>query len=182
MRTNPDLKAHVEKQVQSVLADPKSAVREAWIKSSLVENLFVESTFEQFGQNFKFACDEGKWNGGEEKAPTPLRYFLMGVGFCQQVWYAKCAALMDSQLASCEVKVGSVLDTAGELGIAGHDPALEKLNMETRIESDADSDRILEINNMVNHRCPVFTAVRKGIPIYEKLYHNDTLIYEGLAR
>ena len=173
------LRAHLEEQVRHISEHPEDAVREPRVETKLIDNLMAVSEFEQHGKNHTFISDEAEWNGGDGRGPTPLRYFLSGIGFCQQVWYAKCAALRGIPIESLEISVGALLDIRGELGIEGYDPALGKINLETRIRSTASSEEVLRLRNMVNSRCPVFNTLRKGTPVMERLVQNGQLISEG---
>ncbi len=45
--------------------------------AKLVENAYLEGRTGRFN----FACDEPPERGGEDKAPSPLEYFLIGAAF-----------------------------------------------------------------------------------------------------
>ncbi len=45
--------------------------------AKLVENVYLDGRIGRF----HFACDEPVERGGEDKAPSPLEYFLIGAAF-----------------------------------------------------------------------------------------------------
>ncbi|NIP81918.1 MAG: hypothetical protein GWM90_22950, partial [Gemmatimonadetes bacterium] len=68
----------------------------------------------QYGREFSFESDESVDRAGDGSAPSPLRYFLSGIAFCLQVWYAKGAAIVGCQIDDLRIEVRTFMDMRGE--------------------------------------------------------------------
>ena len=66
-----------ENMRQKIQQDPSLGKATFRASAKLVENLKMEGRM----GNFKFMCDEPPERGGDETAPTPLHFFLIGAAF-----------------------------------------------------------------------------------------------------
>jgi len=48
--------------------------------------------------------------------------------------------------------------------------------LEARVGSSSPSERVMAMVEQANDRCPVFSLVRRAVPVYERIYHNGTLV------
>ena len=80
------LKANYESLVEKLANDPDAGLMRPYVSTRLIENVSVESTFEQYDKEYTFYGDEAKSRAGFERGPSPMRYFLNGVAFCLQGW------------------------------------------------------------------------------------------------
>jgi len=58
----------------------------------------VDVQFRAEVEGHSFISDERESSGGHDAGPAPMRYFLAGIMFCQNVWTVKKAALMGLSL------------------------------------------------------------------------------------
>ena len=85
------LKDNLDDLAESLTRDPSTGFVMPKVATSLVEDVQAVSVFTQYDRHFEFRCDESEGRGGRGEAPSPLRYLLSSLAFCQQVWYAKGA-------------------------------------------------------------------------------------------
>lgn len=172
----------LDETVRCLRSDPAAGLIRPRVSSRLVAGVIAESRFTQYGREFSFRSDEAAERGGTGTAPSPLRYFLSGLAFCQIVWYAKGSALVGCILESVEIDVETFLDMRGEHRI-GDVPAYPQwLLLEARIGSPSPADRVLTMVEEANARCPVFNLVRRAVPIYERITHNGCLLRDTAPR
>jgi hypothetical protein len=66
-----------EKMRQQLIQDPSLAKATLRASAKLLENLKMEGRI----GGFKFECDEPPVRGGDDTAPSPLHFFLIGAAF-----------------------------------------------------------------------------------------------------
>ena len=146
------------------------------VSTTLIENVHARSDFVQYDKAFSFECDESSGRAGADAAPSPLRYFLSGLAFCMQVWYAKGAALSGCQIDDLEIDVLTYMDMRGEHLIDGVPPHPQWIVIEARVDSPSDPAAVVSMADEANARCPVYSLVSRAVPIYERLHHRDRLL------
>jgi uncharacterized OsmC-like protein len=146
------------------------------VTTRLVENVHAKSDFVQYDKEFSFECDESEDRAGRGEAPSPLRYFLSGLAFCQQVWYAKGAALVGCELDDLVIEVTTYMDMRGEHLIDDVPPHPQWIVIEAHVDSPAGPEVVLAMVDEANARCPVYNLVRKAVPIHERIHHGGVVI------
>jgi uncharacterized OsmC-like protein len=170
MRTDPDLlRANVEDTADRLRADPEAGHVRPSVVTSLVENVHATSDFVQYGKHFSFACDESDGRAGRGSAPSPLRYFLSGIAFCLQVWYAKGAALVGCPLEDLRIEVRTYMDMRGEHRLGDVPPHPQWIVVEADVTTPAPDETVLAMVDEADARCPVSTLVGMAVPIYERI-------------
>ena len=111
---NQKLRANVLDTAELLASDSSAGHVRPLVKTTLVEDVHARSDFIQYDKEFSFACDESDGRAGKGEAPSPLRYFLSSIAFCQQVWYAKGAALAGVDLEALHIDVHTYMDMRGE--------------------------------------------------------------------
>ena len=107
------LRAVVERTTESLRQNPGGGIIRPFVDSRLLSNVAAEAEWEQAGRSFSVRSDEPAGRGGNGENPTAIRYFLSGIAFCLQVWYAKAAALLDCELEDVHIRVEAALDMRG---------------------------------------------------------------------
>ena len=174
------LKANVEDTTELLRRDSRAGHVRPNVQTRLLADVQAQSDFVQYGREFSFRCDEADDRAGKGEAPSPLRYFLSGLAFCQQVWYAKGAALSDLQVDDLEIDVRTYMDMRGEHLIDGVPPNPQWIAIEARVISAGSDDQVLSMVREANSRCPVYNLVAKAVPIYETIVHNGDVIRNTL--
>ncbi len=177
MRVDMDrLRENVTDTAQLLSSDDSAGHVRPRVTTRLIENVHARSDFVQYDREFSFECDESAGRAGAGEHPSPLRYFLSGLAFCQQVWYAKGAALVGCELEDLVIHVLTYMDMRGEHHV-GEAPANPQwIIIEAEVTSAATEATVLAMVDEANSRCPVYALIAKAIPIYERIVLNGTAI------
>lgn len=150
------------------------------VSTRLVANVNARSEFIQYDKEFGFECDESEGRAGRGSAPSPLRYFLSGLAFCQQVWYAKGAALVGCEIEDLAIDVLTYMDMRGEHLIDGIAPNPQWIVIEADVTTPGTAEQVLALADEANARCPVYNLVVKAVPVYERISRNGVLLRDTL--
>jgi uncharacterized OsmC-like protein len=152
------------------------------VRTRLISDVQAQSDFVQYGKKFSFQCDEAADRAGKGEAPSPLRYFLSGLAFCQQVWYAKGAALVGLTIEELEIDVRTYMDMRGEHLIDGIPPNPQWIVIEARVTSSGTDDEVLAMVDEANARCPIYNLVVRAVPVYERIIHNSRGVRDTIPK
>ena len=170
------LKGNYETVAKNLANDSNAGLMRPSVSTRLIENVSVESTFEQYGKTYTFYGDEAKSRGGYERGPSPMRYFLNGIAFCLQGWCAKGSAIAEVDIDSMEIDITSFLDMRGEHGFEEVPANPQWLILDIRVGSPSPSEQVLEMVDWGISRCPLSVFVKKAVPVYERVSHNGKAI------
>lgn len=170
------LRANYESVAENLANDANAGLMRPRVSTRLIENVSVESTFEQYGQTYTFYGDEAKSRGGYERGPSPMRYFLNGVAFCLQGWCAKGSAFAEVDIDSMEIDITSFLDMRGEHGFEDVPANPQWLILDIRVDSPSPAEQVLEMVEWGISRCPLSVFAKKAVPVYERVSHNGKAI------
>lgn len=112
-------------------------------------------------------CDMPTALGGGATAPTPGWTMRAALANCEAVTIALRAAQLGIELKTLEVRVGSLSDDRGMLGMDDSKPA-GPLNMKVSIRIGADgvtSDKLHEIIEWAEKHSPVGEPITRVVPI-----------------
>jgi uncharacterized OsmC-like protein len=172
----PKLRSNHERVVARLTADDAFGLMRPQVTARLVRDVSVESRFVQYERDFTFLGDEAEDRGGFETGPSPMRYFLSGIGFCLLGWWAKGSALLDLEVNALEVTLRTFLDMRGEHGIEGVPPYPQYLVLDITVSSQAPPEKILEMLDWGRHHCPLSNLVGSAIPLHERVVLDGTTI------
>lgn len=186
MRVDLDkLRANVVDTAAQLAADASVGHVRPRVTTTLVADVHARSDFVQYDKPFSFECDESTGRAGRGEHPSPLRYFLSGLAFCQQVWYAKGAALVGCRLEELTIDVLTYMDMRGEHHVGDIPTHPQWIIIEADVTTSSDAATVLAMVDEANARCPVYGLVSKAVPIYERIRRNgDTLrdtVPDGVA-
>ena len=170
------LRTNVDSTAEMLRRDDTAGHVRPRVTTRLVENVNARSEFIQYDRDFAFECDESEGRAGSGTAPSPLRYFLSGLAFCQQVWYAKGAALVGCEIEDLTIDVLTYMDMRGEHLIDGIPPNPQWIVIEADVVTSGTRDQVLEMVDEANARCPVYSLVSKAVPIYERISRSGELL------
>jgi uncharacterized OsmC-like protein len=172
----PKLRDNYLSVVSTLKADTGTGLMRPYVSAELVEDVSVKAVFEQYGTEFTFHGDEATNRGGHERGPSPMRYFLSGIAFCMIGWYAKGSAFAGCDVESLAMDVRTLLDMRGEHGFEDRPVHPQWLVFAIRVTSPSPPDRVLEMVDWGDARCPLGVLVRRAVPVYEVVTHNGTVI------
>ncbi|WP_053361422.1 OsmC family protein [Bacillus sp. FJAT-27251] len=114
----------------------------------------------------KIAIDEPVAMGGKDSSMDPLSTFLASLIGCENVMAQIIAKEMDFDLQGISFEVEGELDTSGLMGNLEVKPYFEKVVVKAVVETSESQERINEMQEAVDLRCPVFRTIKDaGIPI-----------------
>ena len=157
--------------------NPTGGVIRPSVESRLVHNVSAEASWEQSGSVFTVRSDEAPGRGGGGEHPTAIRYFLAGISFCLQVWYAKAAALAGVDLDDVQLNLEMAIDMRVEYGLS-RAPGPEFLIATARIRSSAPADEVSAVAQEAHARCPLAQLVGRAIPVYIRVLHNGAVVLD----
>jgi uncharacterized OsmC-like protein len=146
------------------------------VSTSLVGDVMALSRFAQYGKEFEFRSDEAKARGGHGEAPSPLRYFLSSIAFCQQGFYAKSSSITGVVLDGLDINVLTYMDMRGEHKVTNAPVHPQWIVVEAKIKSPSADRNVLAMVDEANARCPITNLVRRAVPVYEQIHLNGRLI------
>jgi uncharacterized OsmC-like protein len=170
------LRDNVAATARRLEEDPSAGHVRPRVTTSLVGNVHARSDFTQYDREFSFECDEATSRAGDGEHPSPLRYFLSGLAFCQQVWYAKGAALVDCELDDLVIEVLTYMDMRGEHHVGDVPAHPQWIIIEAEVTSSSDGPTVLAMVDEANSRCPVYALVARAVPIYERIRLNGATL------
>jgi uncharacterized OsmC-like protein len=170
------LRANYDDLVTTLRDDPSAGFVRPSVTARLVADVTVESTFVQYDRPFRFVGDEAAHRAGDEQGPSPMRYFLSGLAFCMEGWYAKGSAVVECDVEDLELELRTFMDMRGEHGFPGVPPHPQWIVAEARVKSPAPSETVLKMIDWGDARCPLVSLVRAAIPVYGRVMHNGTVV------
>lgn len=174
------LKTNVAETAALLRRDPDAGHVRPRVHTRLIGDVQAQSDFVQYGKEFSFRCDESEDRAGKGEAPSPLRFFLSGLAFCQQVWYSKGAAIVGLELDALEIEVRTYMDMRGEHLVDAVDPNPQWIVIESEVTTSGSAEDVLAMVDEANRRCPVYNLVAKAVPMYERIVHNGNPVRDTI--
>jgi len=160
----------VEKWLAGIqgITDPMAGLGTVRADSKLVGDQLQEARM----RDYTLTCDEPSSLGGSDKGPNPLEFFMSAVGFCENVTFARLAALRGLEFDSLETSVRGHWDRRGQGEWEGVEPAFKDFVVETKITSSASLDQIRDLVRTTHRRCPMHASIEKIGPVLDRLFVN----------
>jgi putative redox protein len=137
-----------------------------------VVRLVGDQSSESTVNRFKILSDEPESVGGGGSGPSPLDFFLSSLGFCENVTFARVAALMGLEFETLETDVRGHWDRRGQFKIGGVEPSFTDITLETRITTKEEPQRVIDAVLETHNRCPVHATLKKATELKDKLFIN----------
>lgn len=166
--------------VERLAADDDAGLMRPSVSARLVQDVSVESRFDQYDQSYTFHGDEAHSRGGHERGPSPMRYFLSGIAFCLVGWYAKGSAFTDVELQGLDIDIRTFLDMRGEHGFDGVPAHPQWLELDIQATSPSAPDNVLAMIDWGDERCPLGVFARRAVPVYQRVTHNRRVIRDTI--
>lgn len=173
---SPKMLTNLEDTEARLRDDPDAGLVRPSVTTHLVSNVAAEARFVQYDREFRFHCDEAEARAGAGAAPSPLRYFLSGLGFSQQVWYAKASAVVGVELKSLRIDVSTFMDMRGEHRVESVSSSPQYVVLNVELDTDAAPQKVLTLVDEANARSPLYTLVARAIPVYERISASGVVV------
>jgi len=135
----------------------------------VIENQCSEATV----RGFTVVQDEPESVAGTGRGPTPTDYFVTSVALCENVVFARTAAMNDLEVQAMETTVTGTWDLKGLYEIDGADSGFRTVVVETRLRTSAPVDKAIAVAHLTHRRCPVHQTLRKATQLTFRLFVND---------
>jgi uncharacterized OsmC-like protein len=135
-----------------------------------LRNEVTLSALEPFQVTRMLATDEGKFQGGEDTAPTPLEFFLTGLVGCLmtqiRVFAKRLKIPVDDVNVTCRAKWEAIPDPVGPY--QGRPVGFE---IDVDVKSEADPEKVSELISAARRGCFVEQTLRQA----NEIAHNLTV-------
>lgn len=112
--------------------------------------------------------DFAPFMGGEGLRPDPVAYCMYGFASCFAGTFAAVAAAEGVQLRKLEITLSNEVDLSRAMGVADR-PVTEGMTAIISVESDAPPQKLEEIRQTAEERCPGVYCVTHPIPFTSRL-------------
>ncbi|KAJ5071695.1 osmc family peroxiredoxin [Anaeramoeba ignava] len=109
-------------------------------------------------EKYQFDIDEPKKIGGTETGPSPLHVMLSSLAGCEVVLFRLVARQKKVQIGEVQIEVNGELDPTS---FRNPDifPGFQKIEVEMKLESEADDKTIHEVFELAEKKCPIASIV-----------------------
>lgn len=130
-------------------------------KMTLMVNAKTEGiTVKTRAGKHEMIIDEGKQMGGQDLGPNPLQSVLAALAACENVTARFVAREMKFDLQDLSFKIKGQFDPRGFMGDPSVRPYFETISIEATVTTNEPLDRIKELQEKVESRCPVYTMIK----------------------
>jgi uncharacterized OsmC-like protein len=155
------------------IQDLKAQESEATATNKATAKLVGNQKSEGIVRGFKLIQDEPESVAGTGTGPTPTDYLIASVAFCENVVFARNAALNDLDIQALETTASGDWDKKGLFEIGTANPSFRSILVETRVKTTGPARKAVEIARMTHRRCPVHATLMKATNMTFKLFVND---------
>ncbi len=148
--------------IETSKENPEKAQGTFRVTSTLDEHVRVVNKT----RGFEFIADEPEALAGTNQGPNPIEYLLGSLGACQVITYQAVAALKGIQLNGVTVHTKGNIDWRAFLGVTNEvRPGYQRIEVEAVIDSDDTPERIQELIQTVEERCPILDNLANGVKV-----------------
>ena len=112
-----------------------------------------------FGEFGSMVTDEPVAHGGSGEGPSPLQTVLGALCGCEAVTFNRTAADLDFTYGGIEFEAEFTIDIRGRMGHAEVRPHFQTIRVQATVTTDESEERLAEVVEETERRCPVFNLV-----------------------
>lgn len=151
--------------------DPQAAVKQRsltgrWVLEDGVPQFTAEIEYPEGAQTTE--TDFAPPMGGSGARPDPVAYCMYGFASCFAGTFAAVAAGEGVRLERLEVTLENRIDLSRPMGVADR-PVTDGMTATLRVEADAPRERLEEIREAAEERCPGVYCITNPIPFTSRL-------------
>ena len=119
--------------------------------------------------------DEPTEDGGSNKGPNPMQYFVAALAGCQNEQAKLVAEELSINMAKIDIEVEVDLDLSGFMGMkSSSEGSYKQVRLKATVHGDLNEDQVKNLGDRVDARCPILALLRSsGCEI-----HSDWIISE----
>ena len=144
-------------EVKSAFDVTEPIVRRKKVGAVNHAGMFTEIDFGEYGE---FATDEPTAHGGTGEGPSPLQAVLGALLGCESVTFNRTATEMGFGYEGIEYEAEFTIDIRGRLGVRGVTQHFQTIRVDARVTTSESEDRLREVVEETEARCPVFNLVK----------------------
>jgi putative redox protein len=166
-KLSPALKPFFEKMIDDLTRQGERLVTQS-AEATLVEDQRSEVKV----RGFTLVQDEPEYAMGGGKGPTPTDFFMASVALCENVIFARNAALRGVSIDSLETVASGTWDLKGTFEVDGADPSFRSIQVETRVKTASPVSEVVDVAVLTHRRCPIHATLRKATALSFRLSVN----------
>lgn len=112
------------------------------------------------GEFGRFVCDEPVAHGGTGEGPSPLQTVVGALCACESVTFNRTAHEMEFAYESIDFEAEYSIDIRGRMGMRGVKQHFQTVRVEATVVTDESEDRLREVVEETEARCPVFNLIK----------------------
>ena len=120
-------------------------------------------------RDFTVASDEPASLGGTDTAPNPVEQVAAALGNCLAVGYVAALTGRGITIRELDIAVSGELDLRPFLGLAPGHAGYSKIDVDVRIDSDADAATLQEVHRQVVDTSPVGHSLSNPVELDVRL-------------
>jgi uncharacterized OsmC-like protein len=167
-KLSADMGSFFAKTIQDLASQPGEKITTNRAEAVLQENQRSEVRV----RGFTLVQDEPVSVRGGGKGPTPTDFFISSVALCENVIFARNAALRDMPIDSLETVAEGTWNMKGLFEIDGAEPSFRSIKVETRVRTSASVSEVVHVARLTHRRCPIYATLKKSLDLEFKLMVN----------
>lgn len=104
--------------------------------------------------------DEPELLGGTDEGANPLGVYLASLAGCENAVANMVAEEIDFDLQGIQFEISGRIDTRGMMGDKEVRTYFQEIKLTARVQTSESDERIKELQEIVDSRCPVFTTMK----------------------
>jgi putative redox protein len=169
-KLSPELGKFFSKNIECLKKEPGEKITTNLAVATLQENQRSEVTV----RGFTLIQDEPVSVMGAGRGRTPTDFFISSVALCENVIFARNAAVNGLAVDSLETTATGEWNMKGLWEIDGANSSFRKIVVETRVQTDAEPSDIANVARLTHKRCPIYATLTKSTELNFKLTVNGT--------
>lgn len=170
-KLSPEMGSFFAKNMEELSSQPGEKMATNRAEAVLQENQRSVVTV----RGFALVQDEPVSVMGSGKGPTPTDFFISSVALCENVIFARNAALSGLAIDSLQTVAEGSWNMKGLYEIEGAEPSFKSVRVETKVGTTGPVSEVVKVARLTHRRCPIYATLRKSLTL------EFTLIVNGEA-
>ncbi len=149
-------RAAIASEIVSIENLTEPIVRRKKLSARTAGTMKTDIDFGEFGS---MVTDEPTAHGGTGQGPSPLQTVLGALCGCEAVTFNRTAADLDFAYAGIEFEAEFTIDIRGRMGHQEVRPHFQTIRVQAVVTTDESEERLAEVVEETERRCPVFNLV-----------------------
>jgi uncharacterized OsmC-like protein len=148
-------------------------------KSVSARNAGTMKTLVDAGEHGGFVTDEPRAHGGTGEGPSPLQAVLGALCGCEGVTFNRTAADLGFSYQGIDFEGSYTIDIRGRMGDRSVRRHFQTVKVEARVRTPESEERLREVVEETEARCPVFNLISEAGVRVEMLWIREPSIENG---